>query len=95
MYDIAVDGLRDIKRFITLRRVARDPLSCTVDGSNVYFRTSYFPLSWILTGWRGFSPALVHDTRDIPEAPPKIAPPAIVDPMNVRLLIMILLILTA
>jgi len=58
MYDLAVDGLRDIKRFITLRRVARDPLSGTVDGSNVYFRTSYYPLfsSTTMTLWEGSTP---------------------------------------
>ncbi len=44
MYDLAVDGLRDIRRFVTIRKVARDPLSGIVDGSNTFFFSTYSPI---------------------------------------------------
>jgi hypothetical protein len=44
VYDLAVDGMRDIKRFVTIRRVARDPLSGIVDGSNRHFFSTYSPI---------------------------------------------------
>lgn len=44
MYDLAVDGLRDIRRFVTIRKVARDPLSGIVDSSNTFFFSTYSPI---------------------------------------------------
>lgn len=44
MYDLVANGLVDIKRFLVLNRVARDPLSGVVDGSNVFFMTTYSPV---------------------------------------------------
>jgi len=47
MYNLLVEGVRDLSRHTTLlqqRRVSHDPLSGIVDGSNAIFHTQYFPL---------------------------------------------------
>jgi len=46
MYDLMVDGYRDIKRFVEIRKVGRDPLSGILDGSNRLFFTTYSPLMY-------------------------------------------------
>jgi hypothetical protein len=44
MYNLTVDGLRDIRRFIEVDKVGRDPLSGILDGSNTLFFTTYSPI---------------------------------------------------
>lgn len=44
MYDLIADGLLDVKRFIEIERVGRDPLSGIIDGSNTLFFTTYNPI---------------------------------------------------
>lgn len=46
MYDLRVDGLRDLARrkVIRTRKVYRDPLTGVLNGVNVVFRSTYYPI---------------------------------------------------
>lgn len=44
MYDLNTEGFQDIKRFVDIERVSREPLSGVLDKSNLVFRTAYSPI---------------------------------------------------